>query len=45
MPNFLLLDGPLNGLYATLAKAYELGYKVPNANLARVWNYEYVLVA
>ena len=44
MPRFLCLDGPLNGLYATLAEGYAAGYDAPDADTARAWNYEPVLV-
>jgi hypothetical protein len=44
VPNFLCLDGPLNGLYASLAEAYEAGYEAPTANEARIWGYEPVLI-
>ena len=44
MPRFLCLDGPLNGLYATLAEAYAAGYSAPDADTAREWQYEPVVV-
>jgi hypothetical protein len=40
---WLLLDGPLNGLYATLGVAYAKGYNAPDADTARAWDYEPVL--
>jgi hypothetical protein len=43
MPRFLLLDGPLNGHYASLGHAYDLGYVAPDSWTARTWNYEPVL--
>lgn len=44
MPRFLCLDGPLNGLYASLAEAYEAGYEAPSAADAKAWDYEPVAV-
>jgi hypothetical protein len=38
VPNFLCLDGPLNGLYATLAEAYEAGYEAPEKATGLAWN-------
>jgi hypothetical protein len=43
MPNFLLLNGPHNGRYATLADAYDMGYDTPDSDTAYAWN-EPVLV-
>jgi hypothetical protein len=45
LPRFLCLGGTLNGLYASLAEAYEAGYEAPDADLARAWNYEPVVVS
>ena len=44
MPRFLALDGPLNGLYVSLAEAYEAGYEAPSEETAAAWNYEPVVV-
>ena len=44
MPLFLCLDGPLNGRYASLAEAYAAGYSAPDAQTARLWNYEPIVV-
>jgi hypothetical protein len=44
-PNFLCLDGPLNGRYVTLAEGYAAGYSAPDAALAALWSFEPVLVA
>lgn len=38
MPLFLLLDGPLNGLYASLAEGYAAGYNAPDADTGLAWN-------
>jgi hypothetical protein len=38
VPNFLLLDGPLNGCYASLAEAYDAGYVVPDNATLDAWD-------
>jgi hypothetical protein len=45
---FLALDGPLNGslngLYVSLAEAYEVGYEAPDKDTAVAWNFEPVVI-
>jgi len=45
MPDFLCLDGTMNGLYVTLAQGYRLGYYVPDSATAAAWLYEPVLMS
>lgn len=41
---YLLLDGPLNGRYASLAEAEAAGYTGPDLETAQAWNFEPIMV-